>query len=279
MSKATSAANAGSPETTAKSDKRVRDDANISTSSTPKPQRNARRRPLRSTSGLVGGRNEVGCLCGALQRRRSLDDYHTRRARAATDPAQIGSPRNAARPPTLRRIVVSERPSVSAGSSPPPGRYSKRKALLVDPWGVARPMHAMGFRAGEIVLNTFSYHLVPSRFHDGFRRARTRMRRHSSGSRQYRTTVRIDRSLSAQPLLRHARLPQDPSQNGGRYRARRQFSSSARWSPARPSQKHFRARSQRQELRLSKLMRRLISASSHTRRRPGTVWYQREHHR
>jgi len=45
-----------------------------------------------------------------------------------------------------------------------PGPIFEAQGSSVDPWGVARPMHAMGFRAGEIVLNTFSYHLVPAGF-------------------------------------------------------------------------------------------------------------------
>ena len=45
-----------------------------------------------------------------------------------------------------------------------PGPIFEAQGSSADPWGVARPMHAMGFRAGEIVLNTFSYHLVPAGF-------------------------------------------------------------------------------------------------------------------
>lgn len=33
-----------------------------------------------------------------------------------------------------------------------------------DPWSGARALRAAGFRAGDIVLNTFSYHLVPAGF-------------------------------------------------------------------------------------------------------------------
>ncbi|WP_457092629.1 phenylacetate--CoA ligase family protein, partial [Microvirga sp. P5_D2] len=33
-----------------------------------------------------------------------------------------------------------------------------------DPWRAARGLHAAGFRSGDIVLNTFSYHLTPGGF-------------------------------------------------------------------------------------------------------------------
>jgi phenylacetate-CoA ligase len=33
-----------------------------------------------------------------------------------------------------------------------------------DPWRCARALHAAGFRAGDVVLNTFSYHLTPGGF-------------------------------------------------------------------------------------------------------------------
>jgi phenylacetate-CoA ligase len=45
-----------------------------------------------------------------------------------------------------------------------PGPIFEAQALDADTWGAARPMHAMGFRPGEIMLNTFSYHLVPAGF-------------------------------------------------------------------------------------------------------------------
>ena len=147
-------------------------------------------------------------------------------------------------PTALRRIVVSEARAFSPALRLPRPIF-EAQGSSVDPWGVARPMHAMGFRAGEIVLNTFSYHLVPAGFMMDSGRARTRMRRHSSGSRQHRTTVRIDRGLSAQPLLRHARLPQDPFQNGGRIPGATSVRSSARWFRRRLPEDTSGARSQR----------------------------------
>jgi len=45
-----------------------------------------------------------------------------------------------------------------------PGPIFEAQAAGSDPWRCARALHAAGFRAGDIVLNTFSYHLTPGGF-------------------------------------------------------------------------------------------------------------------
>jgi phenylacetate-CoA ligase len=45
-----------------------------------------------------------------------------------------------------------------------PGPIYEPEAATADPWRSARSLFAAGFRAGDIVLNTFSYHLVPGGF-------------------------------------------------------------------------------------------------------------------
>jgi phenylacetate-CoA ligase len=45
-----------------------------------------------------------------------------------------------------------------------PGPIFEPEGAGSDPWGAARALHAMGFRKGHVVLNTFSYHLVPGGF-------------------------------------------------------------------------------------------------------------------
>lgn len=45
-----------------------------------------------------------------------------------------------------------------------PGPIYEPEGRHDDPWRAARGLHAAGFRAGDIVLNTFSYHLVPGGF-------------------------------------------------------------------------------------------------------------------
>jgi phenylacetate-CoA ligase len=45
-----------------------------------------------------------------------------------------------------------------------PGPIFEPEGRGPDPWGAARALHAMGFATGDVVLNTFSYHLVPGGF-------------------------------------------------------------------------------------------------------------------
>lgn len=80
--------------------------------------------------------------------------------------------------PVLRKSALLDRQKLSppfAGLiTPPPGGL---KRLLMSPgpifdpegfsadwWGSARAFHAAGFRKGDIVLNTFSYHFTPGAF-------------------------------------------------------------------------------------------------------------------
>jgi phenylacetate-CoA ligase len=45
-----------------------------------------------------------------------------------------------------------------------PGPIFEAESTNPDPWGGARALYAAGFRPGDIVLNTFSYHLTPGGF-------------------------------------------------------------------------------------------------------------------
>jgi phenylacetate-CoA ligase len=45
-----------------------------------------------------------------------------------------------------------------------PGPIFEPEAAKPDPWRAARGLHAAGFRKGDVVLNTFSYHLTPGGF-------------------------------------------------------------------------------------------------------------------
>lgn len=45
-----------------------------------------------------------------------------------------------------------------------PGPIFEPEPDVRDPWRAARGLHAAGFRQGDIVLNTFSYHLTPGGF-------------------------------------------------------------------------------------------------------------------
>jgi phenylacetate-CoA ligase len=45
-----------------------------------------------------------------------------------------------------------------------PGPIFEPESTASDPWRGARALHAVGFRPGDVVLNTFSYHLTPGGF-------------------------------------------------------------------------------------------------------------------
>jgi phenylacetate-CoA ligase len=45
-----------------------------------------------------------------------------------------------------------------------PGPIFEPEAASSDPWRAARGLYAAGFRKGDVVLNTFSYHLTPGGF-------------------------------------------------------------------------------------------------------------------
>jgi phenylacetate-CoA ligase len=94
------------------------------------------------------------------------------------DPAGITSRPALARLPVLRK---SELPALHKASPPfgglvtgPPGSFGRLftspgpifepEATHADPWRGARALFAAGFRPGDVVLNTFSYHLTPGGF-------------------------------------------------------------------------------------------------------------------
>ncbi len=45
-----------------------------------------------------------------------------------------------------------------------PGPIWEPQGPGVDPWGAARAFYAAGFRAGDIVVNTYAYHMTPAGF-------------------------------------------------------------------------------------------------------------------
>jgi phenylacetate-CoA ligase len=94
------------------------------------------------------------------------------------DPASVTSRAALARLPVLRK---SELPALHKASLPfggfvahPPGAFARLftspgpifepESRAADPWRGARALFAAGFRQGDIVLNTFSYHLTPGGF-------------------------------------------------------------------------------------------------------------------
>jgi phenylacetate-CoA ligase len=94
------------------------------------------------------------------------------------DPAEIASRAALARLPVLRK---SELPALHKALPPfggfvagvpgsfgrlftSPGPIFEPETTHADPWRGARALFAAGFRPGDVVLNTFSYHLTPGGF-------------------------------------------------------------------------------------------------------------------
>ena len=59
---------------------------------------------------------------------------------------------------------VAERPGAFARLFTSPGPIFEPEGAHADPWRGARALFAVGFRPGDVVLNTFSYHLTPGGF-------------------------------------------------------------------------------------------------------------------
>ncbi|MXQ13205.1 phenylacetate--CoA ligase family protein [Microvirga makkahensis] len=94
------------------------------------------------------------------------------------DPAGITSREALAKLPVLRKGelstlqksalpfggFVAEAPGSFGRLFTSPGPIFEPEAAVPDPWRAARGLFAAGFRRGDIVLNTFSYHLTPGGF-------------------------------------------------------------------------------------------------------------------
>ncbi|UGY16053.1 phenylacetate--CoA ligase family protein [Bradyrhizobium septentrionale] len=95
-----------------------------------------------------------------------------------TDPASITSWEALAELPVLRKSelpalhkaappfggFVSDKPGSFARLFTSPGPIFEPEGRQTDPWRGARALFAAGFREGDVVLNTFSYHLTPGGF-------------------------------------------------------------------------------------------------------------------
>jgi len=101
---------------------------------------------------------------------------HYARILASVDPAQVSSRRALAALPLTRKadLVELQRSAPPFGgltATPPAGlaRIFMSPGPIFDPegrrpdyWHTARTLFAAGFRAGDVVLNGFSYHLTPA---------------------------------------------------------------------------------------------------------------------
>src|ERR1700704_623827 len=94
------------------------------------------------------------------------------------DPAGVTSRAALAHLPVLRKSdlpglhkaappfggFVTELPGSFGRLFPSPGPIFEPEPVHADPWRGARALFAAGFRPGDVVLNTFSYHLTPGGF-------------------------------------------------------------------------------------------------------------------
>jgi phenylacetate-CoA ligase len=94
------------------------------------------------------------------------------------DPASVTSRARLTRLPVLRKSelpalhkaappfggFVAEAPGAFARLFTSPGPIFEPEGASADPWRGARALFAVGFRPGDVVLNTFSYHLTPGGF-------------------------------------------------------------------------------------------------------------------
>jgi phenylacetate-CoA ligase len=94
------------------------------------------------------------------------------------DPALISNRATLATLPVLRKSdlpalhraappfgdFVSHKPGTFARLFTSPGPIFEPETNQADPWRGARALHAAGFRPGDVILNTFSYHLTPGGF-------------------------------------------------------------------------------------------------------------------
>jgi len=103
---------------------------------------------------------------GYAERLRGVNPAHiTSRAALATLPVLRKSDL-----PALHKAAppfggfVNKPPGAFARLFTSPGPIFEPEAAHDDPWRGARALHAAGFRPGDVVLNTFSYHLTPGGF-------------------------------------------------------------------------------------------------------------------
>ena len=128
---------------------------------------------------------------------------------------------------------TSRRPARRSGCSCRPGRSSSRKATASDFGGAARALFAAGFRAGDIVHNSFSYHLTPGGFilEAGAHALGCAVIPGGVGNTEQQ--LEAIAHLQADRLCRHAGLPEDPARYRARSRQGRVLDQARRWCPAR----------------------------------------------
>ena len=183
---------------------------------------------LETRDAVVREREQFARLCEIIARAMSAPGWakHLK----GIDPKSIISRGTLAKLPVLRKSDIStlqkESPPFGGLNVAAPGKVRR---LLMSPgpifepegegadwWGAARALYAAGFRSGQIVHNSFAYHLTPGGFILESGAHALGCADHSRRRRQYRAAARCDRALSAVGICRDAGLPQDPARYGAK---------------------------------------------------------------
>ena len=114
--------------------------------------------------GRAAQRDGGAGLCRAPAGRRSRRDYKPDGVGGPTGAAQGGPPCPAQGSPAVRRLRRLAFPARSGGCSPRPVRSSSPSRSMPIPGAARAPCSPRDFAAGDVVLNTFSYHLTPGGF-------------------------------------------------------------------------------------------------------------------
>lgn len=131
---------------------------------------------LETRSMSARERTQMKAIAEAVARLAVTKGWRTRFA--GIDPRLLKTRADLARVPVLRKgdlkAIQAERPPFGGLVTPKlsgvgrlftsPGPIYEPEGTTPDWWGTARAMHAAGIRRGDIVLNTFSYHLTPGGF-------------------------------------------------------------------------------------------------------------------
>src|ERR1700760_2623204 len=127
-------------------------------------------------SSLVREAELFSRLPAVLRQAMELPGYEVRLR--GLDPAEITNRAALARLPVLRKsdlpALHKKAPPFGGFVAKPPGGFARLftsprpifepESTNNDPWRGARALFAAGFRPGDVVLNTFSYHLTPGGF-------------------------------------------------------------------------------------------------------------------
>ena len=163
-----------------------------------------------------------------------------RKTRAVRAPeGQRATPRRGIRWAASRRSAGAAcwRRRARAASSSRPARSTNPRAQAHDYWRMARAIWAAGFRAGDLMHCSFSYHLTPAgAMMEGGAHA-IGCTTFAGGVGNTELQLQADRRPAAARLHRHAELPEDPGREGRRDAACRSPRSARRWSAARPSRR------------------------------------------